>query len=335
MAALSLDILIANTPGKSITLPYTNDEPLSLLLDRISSHLGENPSLLHSRELYINGLRLSKGHNDHQQQESLSTHRILGNTLTYRSRPRQDLMVFIKTLYNKSFTFVCQPHHTLDDLKEMMYRADGLLPEMQARYVFNCKILVEKKTLQEQGVIDGSTLRFVSRLRGGGSVPGVLFADVSDTNNIKKVNFSNEAPPGRVAVPGTNIECRCACTPSYLVISRFGFGITEVSKGQYLCPRCYKADRTVPVTVGFTECKYRLHGLKSSSGEQFTSEWTTVLDEDCYQRLDPGNQTSWSRLVIESMALEGEEGCVICLEELLGGPEEVQEEVGIDCIRSV
>ncbi|KAF9092230.1 hypothetical protein BGX29_010562 [Mortierella sp. GBA35] len=298
MAALFLDILIANTPGKSITLPYTNDEPLSLLLDRISSHLGENRSLLHSRELYINGLRLSKGHSDHQQQESLSTHRILGNTLTYRSRLRQDLTVFIKTLYNKSFTFVCQPHHTLDDLKEMMYRADGLLPEMQAR------------------------------LRGGGSVPGVLFADVSDTNNIKKVNFSNEAPPGRVAVPGTNIECRCACTPSYLVISRFGFGITEVSKGQYLCPRCYKADRTVPVTVGFTECKYRFHGLKSSSGEQFTSEWTTVLDEDCYQRLDPGNQTSWSRLVIESMALKGEEGCVICLEELLGGPEEVQEECG-------
>lgn len=50
-------------------------------------------------------------------------------------------------------------------------------------------------------------------------------------------------------------------------------------------PNC-EDNKTVPVTVGFQNCKYRFHGLKAG-GTQIVTGWTNVEGSDEYQQFDP------------------------------------------------
>ncbi|KAG0342551.1 hypothetical protein BG000_003550 [Podila horticola] len=136
--------------------------------------------------------------------------------------------------------------------------------------------------------------------------------------SLRKFDFSNKVPQGRVAGGGTNIECRCKCNKGkYLVICRRGYGLTEMTTVAFTCPLC-RHENITPVTVGFTNCKFRVHGIKLS-GEQYTSDWTTVTKEDRYARFNPSKQETWRRLVIESVVL-GEtsvgERCLMCLQQM-------------------
>lgn len=151
------------------------------------------------------------------------------------------------------------------------------------------------------------------RLRGGASLPGMMFSDVSDTSEICKVQFSHDAPPGRVASAGTNVECKCECTPHYRVICVKNFCSLELSRATFICPNCKRSDRITPITVGFMSRKYRFHGIKLS-GEQYTSGWKDVAEDDCYQLFSPDKQIHWHRLVIESAGLSMCDECTICLE---------------------
>ncbi|KAF9145266.1 hypothetical protein BGX21_006956, partial [Mortierella sp. AD011] len=149
------------------------------------------------------------------------------------------------------------------------------------------------------------------RLRGG----GFNFADVSNVSNVRKRKFSHDAPPGRTVSRGTNVECKCACTPNYRVICEKGFGLMELSEARLCCPNCNKSNKVTPVTVGFVRCKYRFHGIKEND-EQYTSEWKEVKRDDFYQVFDPSKQSKWRRLVIESASLDASEECAICLERM-------------------
>lgn len=160
---------------------------------------------------------------------------------------------------------------------------------------------------------DKATIHLVMRLRGGASLPGMMFSDVSDTSEICKVQFSHDAPPGRVASAGTNVECKCECTPHYRVICVKNFCSLELSRATFICPNCKRSDRITPITVGFMSRKYRFHGIKLS-GEQYTSGWKDVAEDDCYQLFSPDKQIHWHRLVIESAGLSMCDECTICLE---------------------
>jgi hypothetical protein len=127
--------------------------------------------------------------------------------------------------------------------------------------------------------------------------------------------FSKSAPRGRMSCFGTNVECKCECTPGYRVVCRKNFGTIELSDAKFTCPNCNQDDKIVPITVGFVRCKYRFHGIKGN-GQQHTSEWKDVTDDDLYQLLSPSNQTTWKRLVIESAKLGSPEECSICLEPM-------------------
>ncbi|KAF8942027.1 hypothetical protein BGZ47_006951 [Haplosporangium gracile] len=146
-------------------------------------------------------------------------------------------------------------------------------------------------------------------------IGGTLFSDVSVASNVHKVDFSTSAPPGRVAAPGTNVECECACTPSHRVICIKTFGSLELPDTTFVCPNCNLHDMIVPVTVGFMSCKYRFHGIKRT-GEQYTSDWVDVKDHDGYQLFDADKSTVWRRLAIESADLHACEDCTICLKPM-------------------
>lgn len=82
----------------------------------------------------------------------------------------------------------------------------------------------------------------------------------------------------------------------------------------FRCPRCLNQN-TIPVTVGYTDCKFRGQRIKML-GEQCTSDWMTVTKEDCCARFDPSDQATWSRLVIEYLGVDdstvGERCLIAC-----------------------
>ncbi|KAK5805543.1 hypothetical protein F5H01DRAFT_325497 [Linnemannia elongata] len=173
-------------------------------------------------------------------------------------------------------------------------------------------------TLESSGIRGMSTLTISTRVRGGLgaslSLP-IQFADVSSRDNVKNIKLATYAPPGRVVYPGTNFEAYCSCTPKYRVISPVHFGTIEISQEKVPCPNCESSHRTVPVSVGFRMCKYRFHGLKADS-TQFTTNWSNTVKSNDYQLFDPKKQIGWTRLVIESAPLDGEDDCPLCLQRM-------------------
>ncbi|KAF9997697.1 hypothetical protein BGZ79_008605 [Entomortierella chlamydospora] len=220
------------------------------------------------------------------------------------------------TLTGKSLFLAYDPDATISDLKKRIQTLERI-PFNQQILVFANRWLEDARTLENYNITKNSVLYLLMRLVGGysGTLPGVMFTDVLDTSGIRKYEFSASAPPGRVASPGANVECKCNCTKGYRVICQKGFGAIELSKEQFICPNCDQSNRITPVTVGFSECKYRFHGI-NASGQQYTSDWKVVKPEDCYQLFNPSNQTTWKRLVIESADFGYCEDCTICLEPL-------------------
>ncbi|KAF9086239.1 hypothetical protein BGX23_009038 [Mortierella sp. AD031] len=309
---LTVDVLLADRPGEHVTIPYTIHEPVYNLAERVAIQLKEPKKDYHYQELYLEGFHLE------YPQLSLDNYRVLGGTLTYLSFKKGSMSFFVKTLTgDKSLCLSCNPDDTVLTVKKILFKREGV-PVAQLQLMHQGRPLKDDMTLQSQGIGKLSTLSMSTRMRGGLNVAltaPLKFADVSDSSNVKKRQLVNEYPPGRKVYPGTNIEVTCPCTPKYRVISPVYFGTIELSQEKIPCPNCEKADRTVPVTVGFRTCKYRFHGIKAD-GTQFTAGWTDVNKEDQYQIFYPKKQTEYSRLVIESAPLDGEDDCPICLKPM-------------------
>jgi hypothetical protein len=317
MAVSTLDIIVADQPGKSVSVSYRDHEPIFYLIHRTSSLLGDmNDNKVYDRLLYMNGILLEN------QLESISRYRIFGSALTYQARRILTLHIYImevnsKTLVNKKITLECRDDQTPQDVIAKAAQKGGSNRMPSGLYIGK-RVIHNYMTLFSSGVQDGSTLRIdsgVGQAQGGGGGPGasgVMFEDVSDTQNIRKVNFSKRAPRGRTARSGTNVECNCECTPRYRVICPTGWSVIELSDATFTCPSCSRKDKIVPVTVGFMDCKYRFYGIKSN-GEQYTSEWKEVTEDDQYQLFYPSKQVSWKRLVMESAKSWAREDCIMCL----------------------
>lgn len=286
-------------------MPIKSDEPIFFLLQRVSNKLQENDGKVRRRDLFINGIHIQ------DPRHSISKYRIFGNTLTYRSSGEDEVTVFVRTLSGKTLPIACGPLCTVKDLKNMIYKLDHV-PLEYYTLLSGGKVLEDDKMLTSYDIGECSTLHTAPRLRGGLARTGIEFVDVSDTSAVIKCEFSNKAPKGRMCNAGTNIECRCECTPSYDVIVPMGFGSIEICETTFRCPNCEKVNTITPVTTGFMKCKYRFHGIKRSN-EQYTSEWTDVTEDDKYQLFEPHNKTTWLRLVIESAKLDEVEDCAICL----------------------
>ncbi|KAG0209911.1 hypothetical protein BGX28_009878 [Mortierella sp. GBA30] len=312
--ASTLNVLIANEPGKSVSVPYKHDEPIFFIVQRVSQQLNEVEKRIVSRDLYMGGIRL------HDQQRSIADYRIFGSVVTYhavdKGAPFNIYIRMVQDEQHQLLTLTVNRFHTVDKIMQVISDRIGI-PYGEQRLLFAGKRIFGLKTLQDYGIQRESMLHLLRELRGGGGGGGgIEFSDVSDTSNIRKIGISKTkaGPPGLLIAPGTNVECKCECTPDYRVICRQRFGTIEVSQAEFECPNC-KSNKVVPVTVGFMECKYRFHGIKLT-GEQYTSEWKSVTEEDLYQRFDPSKQTTWRRLIVESAPLSKLEDCVICLEPM-------------------
>ncbi|KAG0353195.1 hypothetical protein BGZ54_002361 [Gamsiella multidivaricata] len=101
--------------------------------------------------------------------------------------------------------------------------------------------------------------------------------------------------------------------------SVFGSIVTyrAVNKGEWtIFVKTMGNKNVVPIIAGFMNCKYRTHGIKDATGEQYTSEWRIVKPEACYELFPHSKQAIWRRLLIETLCLDDDESCVICLKPM-------------------
>ena len=225
--------------------------------------------------------------------------------------------IFAKTLTQKTIDiFIDVATKSVEDVKLMIQEQEGIPPDQQ-RLIYAGRQLEDGRILSEYNIEKESTLHLILRLRGGGGGP-TMFADVSNSGGLRKLSFSEDAPEGRMVDCGTNIEIECKCTPSYRVIYIKGMGLYELGSSFTQCPNCRSTD-VKPITVGFTKCQYRIHGVKED-GTEFKSDWKKVSHEDAYQRYDPSDQVLWKRLGIESTDIAKRTEypcCTICLDNVI------------------
>jgi hypothetical protein len=310
----TLDIIIANSPGKTVNVPYKPNEPIFFLFKRIQDRLGSDGHHTPLQDLFLDGKRLT----DHNQ--TMHYYRIFGHTLTYRTGPSRSsfqdkINLHVQTLTGKTIHLNCGAGILVEHVKHLVQGKEGIPPDQQ-RLVFMRMVLEGRLTLLDYGIQNNSTLFLILKLRGGGTLPAIEFSDVSDASGVYKIQFSETAPRGRVTTAGTNVECQCRCTPTHRVICMMGKGSVELSRDILTCPNCGRSDGITPITVGFVHCKYKFYGIKAANGEQYTSEWKNVRKDDDYQLFNPDKRITWRRLVIESAGMDQFDECAICLEPL-------------------
>ncbi|KAG0365338.1 hypothetical protein BGZ54_006644 [Gamsiella multidivaricata] len=296
-------ILIVGGPVKSVVINTTLNEPISVIFGRISLALREDLTEIYVRTLFINGIPI------HDENKPLSFHRVFGNVITYRAIKPRTCPLLVKTLDGNILPFNCNPNVSTAYVKSLIRGETGIPQELFKLYS------LEKELQDSDNIQNGALAMF----------PQVLVNGPCGTSDARPVGtfepvdmqmklLTNTAPPGRNVGRGTNVECWCNCTSEYPVICPQFLGQTEVSQRKFRCPVCNQEDGR-PITAGFVDCKYRVHGIKDT-GEQYTSDWKIVRPEDCYELFDSGDQIKWQRLIIESARVDDLDKCLICLEPM-------------------
>ena len=113
------------------------------------------------------------------------------------------MWVFVDLLTGLKLAIVCEPHTTIDGLKELIANYENIHPHKQL-IRFKGKPLQDNDTLAHVGITDQSTVNLTLCLQGGGG----QFVNVLDHHAVQKLEFSNTAPTWHV-VSGLNDEAVC------------------------------------------------------------------------------------------------------------------------------
>jgi hypothetical protein len=310
-----LEIMLANTgPDNIITVPYKPKEPISSLIERIQATFSTSDSSTTRKDLFLNGQRLK----DHTQ--TMDYYRIFGRTLTYRvlSAPSEedDIISFrVATPTGKIIHLTYWADTLVEDIKELIQITEDIVTDDQQLFYAGIQ-LEDNRELSFYKVIEGSTVHLSLPLQKNFTLPGILFLDNLGVSTLgeRKIRFSRNASRGRVPTIGANVECECYCTPITRVICQKNLGTLEIANSHFVCPNCSNSDKIKPKTVGFLNCKVRVHRIRSIDGEQHTTEWMEVRGDDCYflAGANIGNVTR-RRLIYETISLNHRPTCTICL----------------------
>jgi hypothetical protein len=213
------------------------------------------------------------------------------------------MLLIIKTLINITFAGLFQPNNTLANIKHRIeLKSNFSMDEM--RLVYKGKEYDDNVTLSSIGVIEGDTLMFVCKLRGG----GMVFTDLEKKAENSK--FSNNAPKWRVCIIGLNLEglCKNSCCDAFneFVIMKIGtnktksdyFDLTDqdwlVSKCR--CPAC--GEYVTPLTCGFANCWWKYNGSKCLRYDIVYSPWKQVVNHYTRFSSEKSDIVEWEMLKI-------------------------------------
>ncbi|KAJ8653212.1 hypothetical protein O0I10_011160 [Lichtheimia ornata] len=313
--ASTANILLAPFPGETLSVPYLGYEPVNLLIQRAKNLLNAK-YLIGGETIYFNGIGIRN------EKATIDDCKVYGNVISMnfkymsappkrRQRPgKNSINILVKTLMGQQYQLSMHESSTVEDLKWRIKK--DLRLSCDLRLIFNYKQL-EKGCLVDNGIAGGAVIHAITRLRGGGGPP--RFADI-ENGYQERIVLSDDAPIARTVCEGTNIEAECQCTPDYRVICMQGHGLYELGKDVLRCPMC-RSRNVKPITVGFNNCEYRTHGIRTN-GSQYSSDWIRIENED-YNLFDSSYQCEWIRLIIQSRPLKktyDSELCVICLKAL-------------------
>ncbi|KAG0276970.1 hypothetical protein BGZ95_006750 [Linnemannia exigua] len=130
---------------------------------------------------------------------------------------------------------------------------------------------------------------------GGKSVPGLVFTVIFAKESLHKVEFSKLVPAGHAVLLRVCIIFKC-----------------EYAVYRVICPISKQTKRIPQSPLAFTSASIAFHGIKTT-GEQYMTEWMVAKQSNMYQLFDLDPQTSWNRLVIESVALRTKGSGDVCL----------------------
>ena len=147
----------------------------------------------------------------------------------------------------------------------------------------------------------------------GGSEPtfGIEFADVSNADGLKKVEWRNSAPAWRRTVPGLCLEGTCTNTSCEAngerVIMPIGYKkfdlISDVNESTTKCSICSKY--VEPQTCSFNNCWWKWSGVKQvKKGEApvpCSSDWKYA--DNAYHYFDDHKTgtVTWRQLVFDAV----------------------------------
>ncbi|XP_023770760.1 polyubiquitin [Lactuca sativa] len=151
-------IFVKTLTGETISLVVDSSETIGNVKKKIRK-IDETPISRYC--LIIAGKNLEDGRTlrDQNIQNGSTLH------MTLRFKAGSEMQIFVRTLTRKTITLVVYKAETIGDVKEMIQKREGLLPDDQ-RLIFHGKQLEDGATLSDHNIQNESTIHLVIRMRG-------------------------------------------------------------------------------------------------------------------------------------------------------------------------
>ena len=140
------------------------------------------------------------------------------------------MFIWLKGLNDQKTKLNVEPSDSINDLKYKLFETLGIRRKDLSLIYANEQLHDGQKTLRECGIILGSTLYYIERLKGGGGVP----VNFNSFEKPIQVGLTDEGPDWNTIRTGMNLEGRCnnsMCEAfNQKVYCQKGFGIFNINK---------------------------------------------------------------------------------------------------------
>ncbi|UJR17083.1 hypothetical protein I4U23_003980 [Adineta vaga] len=215
----------------------------------------------------------------------------------------------------KRYDLDVEPSTTVKQLKrQFLEKINSVQDEEKISFVFDKEILEDgDDTLSSYGVENNSALETFDgskTSRSDISCLGSKFVDVSNSKDMKKVNWSKSAPLWRKSRRGLCLEGNCTnnTCDAYQrrVVIPIGYKkfdlLTDPDEKTTTCPVCKQYVQ--PETCGFNNCWWKFEGKKQEAGrppKPCSSDWIQVDDAYYYFDDNTSEVVTWRQLIIEAV----------------------------------
>ena len=231
-----------------------------------------------------------------------------------------EISLFIEGLTGRVKTvYISQDATMLSLYKEVAQVTEQPVEELRLVYggtQLNCD---DEVRISDEKVQHGSTVSALKKFRGVGSLPGVLYTDITSDSGTQEMKWSDHAPKWRTAKPGLCIEGICTnsnCDANdKVVIVNHGYSDFDLINDVHTrkCPVCLRYVESV--TFAFNNCKWKIVGRKhdnliTNSPEMFSTDWKTV--GNVYERFSPEKSGMGDSLDLKVLVGQRFPICAVC-----------------------